>query len=476
MKSSKTRGTDPHGTDDRSDRSRRWWGMHWHSPFVFPGSSLLRMTGIVRSGTHVTIAHGRQDGSNFHVEHAETFSGTDAVDRAARQCRRFDAPVCAAVPRGLLLDRHYRVPGRDDAEVEAMLGHLLAGDLPLPVDEYAWTWSRVPGETEPMQLVKVFVARNDHLDTFAEPFTRAGLPVVDLVPASWALARVVDRAGGPGAGADEPVTSSFVVPSEGAACLLVTRGGELLYDAPLPECAPAGWPDGGTVSDPAQAASWKAIEGAYRELFGRPLPPPRTWHPGEDDDGERSRIHLAAAVATVGLERHRALMPPERDGANRRRLLISGLRDVFQIVVVSLLVVLSVFLYQDARDCDHLDALERELAGQAERVATLRREAEAVRDFERGTNEASVLAALRSLRRNVPSPIALDHLDYDDARVVTLRGGAPGTRPVLEMADVLAADPLWDGVRVVQLRSQPDGGRAPVHFVLEGRLRTGRVP
>lgn len=474
----KTSKADPEGrTAERDTRSPKWWGMHWHSPFVFPGSALDRMTGIVRSGTSVIVAHGRQDGSRFHVEHAEVFSGGDALHRAADRCRRFDTPVCLAVPRGMLLVRHYRIPAHEDTEVEAMLGHLLANDLPSPIDEYAWTWSRVSADRDTTQLVKVFVARDEHLDAFAEPFTRAGLPVVDLVPASWAWARVIDPAGGPGNEGGEPVASSFVVPSQGAACLLVTRAGDLLFDASLPEAAPDGRVDEASVSAIVGSETWNGLDAAYGELFDAPLPQPRLWIPEDEEGQRRDWLHLASAVATTGLERHRSLMPPARDRANRRRLMISGLTDLMQIVVAGLLLVLAAFLYEDVQDRERLGAIEDELAAQAGRVAVLRRETRAIRDFEaRGAGDQSVVGVIESLRRNVPARIYLDHLEYADGGIVTLRGGAPATASVLAMTDGLSVDPTWEGLRVVQLRSEPGGDEHPVHFVLEGRLRRGEAP
>ena len=68
------------------------------------------------------------------------------------------------------------------------------------------------------------------------------------------------------------------------------------------------------------------------------------------------------------------------------------------------------------------------------------------------------------------SPIYLENMDYVKGRGITLRGGAPSSSDVLEMTETLADDPLWRGLRVMQLRSEKFNGTDRVHFVVEGQL------
>ena len=455
-------------TDARSDH--RWWPPHWHSPFVFPATALVRMTGLVVRGDACAVAHGHQDGTHFHVDTIAHESGPDALERTAELCARLEGPVCVAVPRSILLHRHFQVPAVDDAEIEAMLPHLLAQDLPSSVDDFAWTWSRVKTSAERAVLVKVFVARNSQLDEFVAPLLGAGIPVVDLVPEGWARAHLVERAEGPRAPDGGPVDLSFVIPGEGAFRLVVTRGADLLYDNVVTDAEPILTSREGVSTWNPASVQLATAAAEFERLFEAPLPLPSRI----DDEGcePTEDLRFAAAVAVVGLERHRAMMPPERHRANRRRLLLTGLVDVGLLLVIAALVGLAFLTADTVRDREHLETIERRLDAQQARVDDLERKAETIREHERSaSDDRTALRVLESLRRDVRPDVVLAHLEYSKGRVVTLRGAAPETGAVLDMTETLGSDATWLDLRVVQLQARPGNGSHPVHFVVEGRVR-----
>ena len=129
-------------------------------------------------------------------------------------------------------------------------------------------------------------------------------------------------------------------------------------------------------------------------------------------------------------------------------------------------------LIHDRQVRGYLSGLEDQIAQDQEQVATLEREFQAIREsFRSRVGNTEILQVLTSLRRQVKSPIYIEHLSYIDGGGVTLRGAAPTSAHVLEMTDALSGDPLWQGLRVVQLRTGSYAGTEMVHFVIEGQLR-----
>ncbi|MFO7608614.1 MAG: PilN domain-containing protein [Candidatus Krumholzibacteriia bacterium] len=371
-------------------------GRHW--PFVWPWSPLQTMTGVVVSPAGVTAARGRLDGFRFHVMEKTERPGPDLAGALAQLAREVDGPVCVVLPAGRSLVRRYQVPAEAPSEIEAMLTHLLAGDLPLPLEQFAWTWRPRTGAAAGGTAVEVHLARNDQLEEFLAPLGRAGLTVAGLVPEAWCRAQVRGWVGGADAEDDEPVDRSFVIRPGGAPC-------------------------------------------------------------------------LAAAAAAGGLARRRTLLPPAARRRCRRRLVVGLAATLGRLGAVAAVVWLVLAVQGAERSRRQLADLETLLAEQAPVVAVLEAQQEAIRKSSSARAAGTgVLKVIGSLRRQVPAAIHLEHLDWVEGRGVTLRGIGPANAAVLELADRLAADPLWRGVRVTQLRSEPVGDVEKVHFVMEARL------
>lgn len=459
-----TRGGD-HAGSWRTRLSRavsRW------SPFVFPWSSLQSMTGVVVSRVGVVLAHGRLDGRRFRVEEVVQRPGPDVAGCLDDLGTRYPGPACASLPRNRTLVRYFRVPADSETEIKAMLPHLLAAELPLGVENFSWVWSSWPTSEEGYSVVTVYVSRNDQLEAYLAPLAEAGLNVVNLVPEGWTWARVLDLDGGAGEAAVEPVDQSFVIHLEGAPYLIVARGGQLLFDTILPVMTAAD-ADGVARDGPALEEASRR----FTELFDAPLPPPHhcAASAGGALDGGRVEHRFAAAVAAGGLAGGGALLPPSAQRRCRRRTMRDAAAGLARLGLTVALIWLALASWELDQSRRYLAVMEGELATQAATVAVLENEYAAIRDSSRervaGTR---ILRVLDSLQSHVRPPIFLENLDYVQGQGVTLRGGAPANDSVLEMMERLASDPLWRGLRVMQLRSERIDGADRIHFVVEGRL------
>jgi len=421
------------------------------------------MTSVVISGSDVSVVHGRLDGRSFRVEDEIHRSGPDGVGGFVDVGRRFKGPACLCLPRDRTLVRHFRVPAESESEIEAMLPHLLAGELPQAVERFSWAWSQVPDRDDGFTIVTVFLARNDQLEAYLAPVADVGLNVVTLIPEGWGWARVLGLVGGTGIAGDEPVNQTFVIQREGAPYLVVEREGQLLYDEILPAGDSLDW-DGPAVA---------GVRQSFEDLYGVPLARPQAWlgTGPVDGAGYGSDNSFAAAVAAIGLDCPRALLPPARLRQSRRRTFLRAAAGLARLGVVAAVIWLAFTVFAEGRTRRHLDDLERQLAEQAPRVAVLEAESAAIRE-SRGERAAGteILQAVASLRRHVKAPIHLEHLNYVQGRGLTLRGGAPANADVLEMLEQLSTDPLWRSLRVMQLRSETVGGADRVHFIVEGRM------
>ena len=185
-------------------------------PLVFPWSAMQRMTGLVFSGAGITMARGRLDGRLFRVDRAACLSGGDpALDLGVPGIPGRE-PVCVCLPRDRTLVRHFRVPAESDAEIEAMLPHLLAGELPLSVENFTWVWMPLPTHEEGFTKVAVYVARNDRLEEFLAPLASADLNIVGLIPEGWGWAHAMEQVGDGDSPSDESGARSIIVRSDGA--------------------------------------------------------------------------------------------------------------------------------------------------------------------------------------------------------------------------------------------------------------------
>jgi hypothetical protein len=438
------------------------------SPFVFPWSALRRMTGIVVSGSGITLACGRLDGRFFHVDGATCLPGCQSAESLGEMGILCNEPVCVCLHRDRTLIRHFRIPAESDAEIEAMLPHLLAGELPMAIENFSWVWTSLPTREEGFTLIAVHVARNDRLETFLAPLIEAKLNIVGLIPESWGWAHAIGQVRGREHQTDESQARSIIIRSNGTSHMVVERSGQLLFDMVFPRSAnlitePLDW-DG-----PGFAEARREFE----DLLGFPLPKPEIWPDAlqADENFDQEKFFFAASVAAAGLGHERLMMPPEFQQRARRRLVLGALANLGRLGALAAIIWLVFAVIEDGRTRRYMAGLEQQLMEQAARMEVLEMEYSAIRDNNReraGNNE--ILQILASLRRHVKAPIQLAHMNYVQGRGITLRGGAPASVNVLEMTERLEADPLWQGLRVMQLRSEKRDGVNQVHFVVEGRL------
>ncbi len=436
------------------------------SPFVFPWSALQRMTGVVISDGGVTMARGRLDGRFFHVEWSAQLPDGDPVPRYGQE------PVCVCLPRSSTLVRHFRVPAEKPTEIEAMLPHLLTGELPMSVEHFSWVWTPLPAREEGFTLVAVHVARNDRLEEFLAPLAEAGLNIVGLIPEGWSWAHAMSRVRGPDDGDD---ATSVLIRNHGGPHLIVERSGRLLFDTVLPPSVVL--PLLG-AADSALYLDWEGpglaeARDEFESLLGFPLPTPQIWPdvlPCSENTGP-AKFFFAASVATAGLDHERLMMPPELRQRTRRRSALKAAAGLGRLVALAALVWLVFAVYADGHTRRYLAELDRQIVAEASRVEVLEMEYDAIRENNRArAGSTEILQILTSRRLHVTAPVHLANLNYIQGRGVTLRGGAPASSHVLEMTEKLAADPLWEGLRVMQLRSEKLNGVDHVHFVVEGRL------
>jgi len=427
------------------------------SPFVFPWSALQRMTGVVVSEREITLARGRLDSRSFKVEETVHQSGKDFFPSLGTLGIPGSEPVCVCLPREKTMVCHFRVPATSAAEIEAMLPHLLAGELPLSIELFSWVWSALPVREEGFTQVAVFVARNDQLGEFLAPVVRADLNIVGLVPEGWAWAHASGQVGRGGDTEGEAEPRCVIIRGEGRHYIVVEQGGRLLFDAAC------------VTSIPLE----NGIRMEFENLLGFPLPEPEIWPDALvfDEGAGREQFFFAASVAAAGLEHPRLMISRELQQHSRRRTALGLLAGLGRLAALFALVWLVFAVVEDSRARNYLAALEQQLADDGVRVETLQVEYNAIRESNRDrTGNAEILQVMSSLRRHVEAPIFLLHLNYVQGRGVTLRGRAPASSNVLEMTEKLETDPLWTGLRVMQLRSEKRQGAQQVHFVVEGQL------
>ncbi len=448
----------------------RWWhhGRRWN-PFVFPWSGLQRMTGIVSSDAGTTSVRGRLDGRCFSPEtpvHRPTNEGlADLADHRGE-------PVCICLPRSQTLVRHFRVPAQSDAEIDAMLPHLLAAELPMSLDHFSWVWAALPTRDTDLTLVAVHIARNDRLAEFLSPLPVADLNLVGLIPEAWSwthvLGQVDDQAGA------ATTARSILIRSDNTPLLVVAQAGQLLFDLTLPDSAcPAEEVAPGTCPPNWDGPEFSEARSTFAELLGFPLPQPEVWPDALLAEGKfkAEKFCFAASVAAAGLGHDRLLMPTAWRQRSRRRTALGTLAGLGRLAALVAAIWLAFAVYETGRMRHYLAALEHDLASESGRVEILERERAAIRENTRErAGSTEILRVMDSLRRHVKAPIYLAHLNYVQGSGVTLRGGAPASGHVLEMTDQLATDPLWQGLRVTQLRSEKVRGTERTQFVIEGQL------
>jgi hypothetical protein len=450
---------------------RRW------IPAVFPWSPLVGMTGAVLSGQGAVLARGRVSGGLFQIDGAAQFTADEMTTPMLRTASRGSEPVCVCVPRSRILVRHFRIPGDSAGEIDSMLSHLLASELPRALDHYCWVWDELPTRQQGYTMVAVYIARNDRLEELRRPLLLAGFNVVGFVPEGWAWAHASRQVHHqPEDGADSPARS-IIIRGQEKHYLVVERDGRLLFDMLLPatvlpgEGAAAAFGSSGPMVDDRGLVEARL---KFQEVLEFSLPRPEVWPDNLPATGNENGngFFFAASVAASGLERDRLMASPDMNDRTSRRTWLDTLGRVGRLAALAAVLWLVFALIQDRQMRGYLGGLEEQIAQEQEQVTVLEREFQAIREsFRSRVGNTEILQVVTSLRRQVRSPIYIEHLDYVDGGGVTLRGAAPTSAHVLEMTDALAADPLWQGLRVVQLRTGSYAGTEMVHFVIEGQLR-----
>lgn len=449
---------------------------HWF-PLVFPWSGLHRMTGIVTSAAGSTMVRGRLDNRFFNPEKSIHQPADHSGPTVTGLGLRPGEPACICLPRNQTLVRHFRVPTRSETEIEAMIPHLLAAELPMGLEHFSWVWALLPSPDEESALVAVHVAKNDRLEEFLGPLSTANLNVVGLIPEGWSWAHAMSQFG------HEPDNRahSIVIRGEDAPLLLVVaQAGQLLFDLELPHAAcPA--PAESGQGNPADkwAVKWEgpefaAARSAFQDTLGFALPEPDIWPDAlsDTDEIEQQEFCFAASVAAAGLGHDRLLLPPDRVHRSRRQTALGTLTGLGRLGAFVVVIWLGLLAYESSQTHQYLATLQQQLTTEALRVENLQMEYDAIReDSRKQTGNTEILLVMDSLRRHVKAPVHLAHLNYVQDSGVTLRGVAPAGSHVLAMMDELATDPLWQGLRVVQLRSEKVRGADQTQFVVEGHLK-----
>ena len=255
---------------------------------------------------------------------------------------------------------------------------------------------------------------------------------------------------------DEVPTRSIIIRRKTNHYLVVERSGRLLFDMILPPDVPQ------NDSNLAEA----------REQFGRlfdfPLPEPVVWPDAEPPEN----IFFAGSVAASALEHDNLMISSSLRAQSGRRTWTSTLAGLGKLTLLAGVIWLALTLIQDNRTRQHLAALELQLDEERPRVEVLETEFNAIRESNQTrAGNTEILLVISSLRSQIQKPIYVEHFSYVQGRGVTLRGGAPSSSHVLEMTEKLSADPLWEGLRVMQLRTERVNAKDQVHFVVEGQLR-----
>lgn len=465
-------------------RTDAWWP--WNSP--------VRLTGAAVSGAGVALARGRLLGDRFEVEVGESIPGTNFLLGVYDTERWAGREVCVGLPRSRTLLRYYPVPAESESEIATMLPHLLANDLPTALEHYSWVWSPVQDAGDGRRLVAVYVARNDTLMDFIQPLEEAGLRVAGLVPEGWAWAhaarerdrlRESDAAGAP---------ASVLVRGDTEHHLIVHRDGVVLHDGMI-EAPSRSFVAGALDLDieiPLPAWDGPELSEAREEFAARhgfAMPRFVAWPDEleaealerdgpEDEDGEetdvaeRTGVCFAASVAACALEQPLSMLPQQLRRRNRGRTMSRTLGVLARLAVIAALAWLALMMIEDRRLGHYLAGLETRIVAQEAEVGELETQLGAVREHSREqTHQAAIQRALASLRQRLDKPIYLESVTYSRGRGITLRGAAPTSEQVFAMTDQLAQDPLWQSLRVTQLRSEQSAGGERVHFVVEGQLQ-----
>ena len=439
------------------------------TPFVFPWSPMQRMTSVIISEPEITLARGRLDGRFFHMDGAIHLSGPDASLKLAKLETPGLEPVCVCLPRNRTMVRHFRVPAESTAEIEAMLPHLLAGELPMGIENFSWVWSPLPTPEEGFTLVAVHVARNDRLEEFLAPLAEADLNIVGLIPDGWSWAHAINQVRGQRNPADEPKARSIIIRTDEAFHLVIESSGQLLFDQLFPF----------SIFKTLESLDWDGPSFAesrreFEDLLGFPPPKPEVWPDALrfDETFDQEKFFFAKSVAAAALGHERLMISLELQQRTRRNMALGTLAKLGRLGAFAALLWLAFTVYEDGRTRQYLATLEQRVTEEALRVEDLEIEYNAIRENNKQrAGSTEILQVVASLRRHVKAPIQLAHLNYVQGRGVTLRGVAPSSVKVLEMTEKLETDPLWEGLRGMQLRSEKRDGASQVQFVVEGRLK-----
>lgn len=425
-------------------------------PFVFPWSTLVGMTGAVISKDEITFVRGRMMGGKFHVAAATQLISEDIDQRKLQTACRGSEPVCVCLPRINTLVRHFRLPAESADEIDSMLPHLLENELPSSSDHYSWVWEPLPSRDEGFSLVAVYIARNEQVQEYLAPLSQAGCNIVGLVPEGWAWAYAVGQVMDAENPVEETQARSIVIKRSSNYYLVVERSGRLLFDMLLP------------VNDAPEGSAMAEAREQFQGHFDFPLPDPVIWPDAEAPQN----IFFAGSVAATGLEHDNLMISRDLRAKAGRRTWLGTLAGIGKLAVLGSLIWFTLTLVQDHRTRQHLAALNERLAEESTQVAVLEAEFNAIRESTRTrAGNTEILLVISSLRSQVKKPIYIEHFSYVQGRGVTLRGGAPASSHVLEMTEKLSADPLWLGLRVMQLRTERVNSADQVHFVVEGQLR-----
>lgn len=377
-------------------------------------------------------------------------------------------PVCASLSRQQTLVRYLRLPTRSASEIEAMIPHMLASELPMAVEKVSWVWRPLVDLENGFCLVSVYIARTRLLEELAAPLLDAGVDMIGFVPeaCAWAYfahAQTCD----PKAKTDSEIFS-FLIDMDNEIILLVERAGKLLFDYSF------GPRSESTTNDASELVTnsneWQTAQNEFTRLFDTPLPEPRRFIEiaNSKTTSTAAVTCLSGAVAAVGLLSSGLLAPPSFVVQTKKQALRKTAVGASLIALIALVGWFSFTVADYYKSITYLELLNERMGTDGARIEELEIKFSAIKESRQAAElPVTVLGLLDSLGKEVKKPIFLENFNYVAGRSVTIRGRSANNEDILELAERLGLDPLWEGLRVRQLRTGQSNGSGVVYFQLE---------
>lgn len=371
-------------------------------------------------------------------------------------------------PTTLTMTRYLHVPVANRSEVGEMVPHLLAGELPIPVEALSWQATALNSTDTGLLRILARAARIDHLDQCAEPYVQAGAKVAGFLPEStvWAksLVESCDKATSENVDRDDGASDSpgfcQTIDAGDQQYTLVGHNGVVCFEHVT--LAQHG-------NDPIARSSATDL---YEAEFGRPLPEAVIFKAPSKESPQDIGTLLRNAVAPIHVGSNALLSTPTlRSKNNAASFKQLTLRTSLVLVAGILASVLGLYGIQTHTN-SQIDRNTTELAENAEVIAeleskyetiSLQLEAEPVRD--------PCLAFIGVLQTLDVKDILYNSFNYQSPESVQLSGSAPSTATVLQLSEDLREQALVQDVEIRHIKTVSGDNQAYVQFALGVRIQ-----